>query len=394
MDNRETPESVVVIGAGLTAAHAVETLRESGFDGSIAIVGREPHPPYERPPLTKGFLTGADPIESAFPHDSDWYDAHKIRLLGDTSAVSIDRQARTVALDTGETLHYDHLLLATGATPRVPDLPGADTAFYVRTIADSERLKEALEKGGRVAIVGGGWIGLEVAAAARGYGREVTVLEQFDLPLGHILGQDVATYLRDLHLSNGVDLRTGVSVSAITSDGVETSAGTVPADIVVVAVGVAPDTELAAAAGLEVDNGIVVDEHLRTSDPNIYAAGDVANALNPTLGKGLRVEHWDNAIRQGKLAGRVIAGEDAAYTWQPYFFTDQFQFSMEYVGHSAPGDEVVVRGELEANEFVAYWLADGKRVTAAMNVNIWDVNDRLREIVGTEVDPGRLTDMR
>lgn len=393
MKTSETPESVVVIGAGLAAANAVETLRENGFDGSIAIVGREPHPPYERPPLTKAFLTGADPIESTFPHDSDWYDAQKIRLLADTAAVGIDREARTVALDTGETLSYDALLLATGASPRVPNLPGAENAFYLRTIDDSERLKAALEKGGRVAIVGGGWIGLEVASAARGYGREVTVLEQFDLPLGHILGADVATYLRDLHVRNGVDVRTGVTVTAITPEGVETSAGTVPADIVVVAVGAAPDTELAAAAGLEVDNGVVVDDHLRTSDPHIFAAGDVANAANTALGKRLRVEHWDNAIRQGKLAGRIIAGEDAAYDWLPYFYTDQFDFGMEYVGHSAPGDEVVIRGSLEAGEFIAYWLS-GSTVTAAMNVNIWDVNDNLREIVGTSVDKDKLTDMR
>ncbi|GAA1954442.1 FAD-dependent oxidoreductase [Nocardioides panacihumi] len=393
METLETPRSVVVIGAGLAAANAVETLRESGFDGSITVVGREPHPPYERPPLTKGFLTGADPIEAAFPHDTDWYADKSIRLLSGTAATGIDRDTGTVTLDTGETLSYDALLLATGASPRVPDLPGAESALYVRTIDDSQRLKAAFEQGGRVAIVGGGWIGLEVAAAARGYGRDVTVIEQFDLPLGHILGAEIATYLRDLHVRNGVDVRTGVTVSAITPEGVETSTGAVPADIVVVAVGVAPDVELAVAAGLEVEDGIVVDEHLRTSDPRIYAAGDVANASNTALGRRVRVEHWDNAIRQGKLAGRVIGGEDAAYDWLPYFYTDQFDFSMEYVGRSAPGDEVVVRGSLADNEFIAYWLS-GTTVTAAMNVNVWDVNDRLREIVGTSVDRDELTDLR
>jgi 3-phenylpropionate/trans-cinnamate dioxygenase ferredoxin reductase subunit len=393
METQETPQRVVVIGAGLTPANTVETLREVGFEGSITLVGREPHPPYERPPLTKSFLTGADPIESAFPHEADWYDSEGIRLVSDTAAVGIDREARTVALSNGETLPYDAVVIASGASPRVPDLPGADTAFYVRTIEDSEKLKAALGQGGRVAIVGGGWIGLEVAAAARGYGREVTVIEQFDLPLGHILGTEIATYLRDLHVRNGVDLRTGVSVTAITSEGVETSAGTVPADIVVVAVGVAPETTLASDAGLEVDNGIVVDEHLRTSDPRILAAGDVANAFNTTLGTRLRVEHWDNAIKLGKLAARVLAGEDGSYDWQPYFYTDQFEFSMEYVGHAGAQDEVVVRGSLEDNEFIAYWL-DGSTLTAAMNVNIWDVNDRLRELVGTEVDRDTLTDLR
>jgi 3-phenylpropionate/trans-cinnamate dioxygenase ferredoxin reductase subunit len=393
MEPFETPQSVVVIGGGLAAANAVETLRGSGFEGSITLVGREPHPPYERPPLTKSFLSGAKPIEAAFPHDSAWYDAQRIRLLSDTAAVGVDRDARTVSLDTGETLTYDALLLATGASPRVPDIPGAKSAHYVRTIADSEGLKAAFERGGRVAIVGGGWIGLEVAAAARGYGLEVTVIEQFDLPLGHILGPDVATYLRDLHVRSGVDVRTGVTVSAISPDGVETSAGPVPADIVVVAVGVTPDTALAQAAKLEVDNGIVVDEHLRTFDPRILAAGDVANATNTALGKRLRVEHWDNAIRQGRLAARVILGEDAAYDWQPYFYTDQFDFGMEYVGHSSPSDAVEIRGSLADGEFIAYWLS-GRTVTAAMNVNIWDVNDRLRELVGTEVEPAELTDLR
>lgn len=393
MDTPRTPDSVVVVGAGLAAATAVETLRECGFDGDITVVGREPHPPYERPPLTKGFLTGADPLESVFPHDAGWYDAQRVRLRTGTTAVGIDREARTVALDTGESLTYDALLLATGASPRVPDVPGADTALSVRTIADSERLKAALEGAGRVAVVGGGWIGLEVAAAARGHGCDVTVLEQLDLPLGRVLGPDIATYLRDLHVRNGVDVRTGVSVSAITADGVQTSAGPVPADVVVVAVGVAPDTGLAEAAGLEVDNGIVVDERLRTTDPRILAAGDVANAANTTLGTRLRVEHWDNAIRQGRLAAQVVLGQEAAYDWHPYFFTDQFQFSMEYVGRSSPGDDVVVKGSLADDQFVAYWL-DGDTVTAAMNVNIWDVNDRLRALIGTVVRRDDLPDLR
>jgi 3-phenylpropionate/trans-cinnamate dioxygenase ferredoxin reductase subunit len=392
MDPRDTHD-IVIVGAGLAAAHAVETLRGGGFDGSITLVGREPHPPYERPPLTKSFLTGAKPIEAVFPHAPGWYADQGIRLLTGTRAVAIDRAAGAVALDTGASLPYDVLLLSTGASPRVPDLPGAETAVYVRTIADAQRLQEAFGRAGRVAIVGGGWIGLEVAAAARGHGLEVTVLERSALPLGHVLGPDIATYLRDLHVREGVDVRTGVSVSAITPSGVETSQGTVDADVVVVAVGVAPDTDLAAAAGLEVDDGIVVDERLRTSDPRVLAAGDVANASNTALGGRLRVEHWDNAIRQGRLAARVILGEDVAYDWQPYFYTDQFSFGMEYVGRSAPGDAVEVRGSLEDGEFIAYWLS-GRTVTAAMNVNIWDVNDRLRELVGTEVDPAALTDLR
>lgn len=396
------PASIVIVGAGLAAANTVEGLRDEGYDGALSVVGAEPHPPYERPPLTKSFLSGAKPIGVVYPHDEGWYTGKRVELLKGTTAVSLDPASQQIQLDSGRTLEYDAVLLATGASPRVPDLPGADSASYLRTIEDSQKLKTLFEKGGRLAIVGGGWIGLEAAAAARGYDVEVTVLEMDDLPLHKVLGDELARYLADLHSKHGVDLRTGVKVSRITSEGVETADGVVPADVVLVAVGAAPNTELAESAGLslarrELGGGILVDEHLRASAPGVFAAGDVANARNTLLDAHVRVEHWDNAIRQGKLAARSMLGLEGAYDWQPYFYTDQFEFGMEYVGHGSPDDEVVIRGDKESGEFIAYWLSpteSGDRVTAAMNVNIWDVNDELRKIVGTTVDRRDLTDLR
>ncbi len=395
-------ERIVIIGGGLAAANAVETLRQEGFTGTVTVIGKEPHLPYERPPLSKSYLMGEKTADDLPPHDAAWYDEHDVAVLTSTEATAIDPAARTVSLDSGAVLEYDALLVATGAEPRFPDLPGAEAAAYLRTKEDSDRLKQAFAVGGKAVMVGGGWIGLELAAAASAAGMEVTVLEMAPLPLGQVLGETVARYLVDLHTRHGVDIRTGVTVESIdTADGRPTgvviSDGSLPADLVVVAIGAAPATALAAAAGLEIADpgaggGIVVDEHLRSSDPRIWAAGDVANAVHTHLG-ALRVEHWDNAIRQGKAVARSMLGQDVAYDWQPYFYTDQFDFGMEYVGRGSAADDVEIRGSLESGEFIAYWL-DGDTVTAGMNVNIWDVNDKLREMVGTKVDRETLTDLR
>jgi len=388
-------DDIVVVGGGLAGVTAVETLRDEGHTGSIALVGAEAELPYERPQLSKEMLKGE--AEFQVVHDRQWYADRDVRLLNGIAATALDLDAATVTLDNAEVLRFDGLLLATGAVPRVPDLPGASSAYLLRTVADARRLKDALTPGARVALVGGGWIGLEVAAAARAAGAEAVVLEMADLPLAGVLGPELAAYLADLHRSHGVDLRTGVTVEAIEEVGVRTSDGTVEADVVVLAVGAVPDTALASAAGLEVDGGIVVDERLRASDPRVFAAGDVALARHASLGP-LRVEHWDNAIRQGRLAARSMLGQDVAYDWAPYFFTDQFDFSMEYVGHGSADDAVEVRGDRDAGEFVAYWLRDtpdGRQsVTAGMNVNVWDVNDRLRELIGRRVEPADLTDLR
>lgn len=390
-------ENLVFVGGGLATAKAVERLRDEGYDGSIAVFAAENHLPYERPPLSKELLLGKDADPTVLAHD--WWAAHDVQLRTGVTVTSVDREAQRIGLDSGESYDYDLLVLATGAEPRVPDLPGADQAEYLRTLDDAERLIADLESGGRLVIIGAGWIGLEVAAAARHHGVDVTVLEMADLPLQNVLGTDLAQHLADLHRSHGVDLRLGVTVEEVILDegrpvGVRTSDETIDAAHVLVAVGAAPAVTLAQDAGLEVDNGIVVDQRFQTADEKILAIGDVANAWNTTVTDRIRVEHWDNAIRQGRAVADVLLGRETVHDWWPYFFTDQFEFSMEYVGHSSPEDEVEIRGELAANEFIAYWIDASRRLTAAMNVGIWDVNDTLRDLIGTEVVRSELTDLR
>jgi 3-phenylpropionate/trans-cinnamate dioxygenase ferredoxin reductase component len=305
----------------------------------------------------------------------------------------IDTDAHTVTAGD-ETLTYDKLLLATGAQPR--HLPLADDsgahAVYLRTIADSQRLLESLKPGTRIAIIGAGWIGLEVAAAAREAGAEVTVLESLDQPLLRVLGPEVATVFADMHREHGVDLRTGVNVTAISSNELTLEDGaTVGFDLLVVGVGVAPDVELAESAGLEVDNGIRTDAHLQTSAPDVFAAGDVANADHPVLGHPLRVEHWDTAIKHGKVAAANMLGRDVVADALPYFFTDQYDFGMEYVGNPGPEgyDRVVMTGDVPGRTFRAYWLR-GDLVVAGMHANDWDAIDEIRRRVGTHVGPDEL----
>ncbi len=389
----DEPQSIVIVGGGLAAAHAVESLRDQEYAGRLTLVCREPHAPYERPPLSKGYLAGKDDRDAAFPHDAGWYRDNDVTLKLGSAAVDLRLADRVVVLDDGTSLGYDRLLLATGASPRTLQLPGIEKALTLRTIDDSERLRDSFQEGRRIAIIGGGWIGLEVAATAHQAGMEAVVLEAGGRPLGHLLGPAVADHVAAVHARNGVEIRTGVQVEAVVDGGVQTADGMVAADLVLLAVGATPTSGLAESAGLDVDNGVLVDERLQSSDPHVYAAGDVANAHNTALGQRLRVEHWDNAIRQGKLAGRTMLGVDGAYDWQPYFFTDQFDFSMEYVGRNAPDDEVVLRGDVGGGEYVAWWLRDGV-VTAGMNVNVWDVNDRIRELIGKAVDPADLTDLR
>ena len=389
---------IVIVGAGLTAAKAAEVMRDEGHTGPITLIGEEPERPYERPALSKDYLQGKSALDDLFVHPEEWYREHDVEIRFGETATSIDRGARTVSLASGESVPYDRLLLATGSRPRSLDVPGADLdgVMSLRRIGDSDRIREAYKSARKVVIIGAGWIGLETAAAARAAGLDVTVLEYAPLPLGRVLGDELATYFAELHRRNGVDLRTSVAVTEIIgADGrvraVRVGDEEIATDLVIVGVGITPNVELASAAGLEVDNGIVVDEHLRTSDPTIFAAGDVANALNPTLGGRVRVEHWDNAVRQGQLAGRTLLGKDDAYDWQPYFYTDQYDLGMEYVGHASPDDTVVIRGDKDSGEFIAFWLA-GDRLTAGMNVNIWDVSDDIRALVGSSVDPARLAD--
>jgi 3-phenylpropionate/trans-cinnamate dioxygenase ferredoxin reductase subunit len=364
--------AIVIVGAGLAGATTATELREQGYEGEVVLIGAEEHPPYERPPLSKGYLLGNDPFDKALVHPLDWYAEHDVDLRLGVRATALDTGAHVVSTSAGDQ-PYERLLLATGAEPRrlaLAEESGAPVA-YLRTREDSDRLKAAFAQGGRVAVVGGGWIGLEVAAAARMKGCEVVVHETESLPLLRVLGPTVARAFADLHRRHGVDLRLG---SAVTT---EDLAG---ADLVVVGIGVSPRVELAEAAGLAVDNGVLVDARLRTSDPDVLAVGDIANHAHPVLGERIRVEHWDTAIKQGKVAAHNLAGGDEPYEELPYFFTDQYDLGMEYVGHGSAQDEVVVRGDLDGLVFRAYWVRDG-RVVAAMHANDWDASSAIREAV-------------
>jgi len=387
---------IVIAGAGLTAAKTAETLRQEGLDGSITIIGSERWRPYERPGLSKEFLQGADELESLFVHGESWARDHDVTLQTDDTVTTIDRSARTVALASGGSVGYDALVLATGAQARRLNLPGADYALTLRDIDDSTRLKDSFVAGDRLIVIGAGWIGLEAAAAARLAGMQVTVLEAARHPLEAAMGSMLGDYFAELHRRQGVDVQTGVTVEEIIHDGqratgVRVDGRNLDAEVVLMGVGAAPSVELARAAGLQTDNGVVADERLRTDDTHILAAGDVVNAYNTARGEQIRVEHWDNAIRQGELAARSILGHDAVYDWQPYFFTDQYDLGMEYVGMRGADDEAVIRGELDAGEFIVFWQA-GDRISAAMNVNIWDVNDDLRALIGKSADAQKLAD--
>jgi 3-phenylpropionate/trans-cinnamate dioxygenase ferredoxin reductase subunit len=391
---------LVVVGGGLAGGTAVTEIRERGFDGSVVLVGQEPHLPYERPPLSKGYLMGNDPLEQAFVHEQPWYADHDVDLRLGTPVSAIDLSAKTVTVGD-EGLDFDKLLLATGCSPR--RLPAADDSgvpvHYLRTIEDSERIRAALQPGTRVGIIGAGWIGLEVASAARNADCAVTVVESADKPLLRVLGPEVADVFAGLHREHGVDLRTGASISDIgMGDGHGVVAlqdgSSFDVDLLVVGVGVLPNTELAESAGLEVSNGVVVDERLRASHPDVYAAGDVASAYHPLLGSHVRVEHWDNAIAQGRSAGRNLAGGEEVFDQLPYFFTDQYDLGIEYVGHVGPDgyDEVVLRGDVEGRVFTAFWLRGGE-VLAGMHANDWDAIDHVRRIVSAgKVETAALRD--
>ncbi|NUP32407.1 MAG: FAD-dependent oxidoreductase [Streptomycetaceae bacterium] len=396
-------QAFVIVGGGLAGAKAAEAHRDEGIDRPVVLLAEERERPYERPPLSKGYLLGTDEREKAYVHPLEWYDEHDIDLRLDTAATAFDPAAHTVALADGSTVPYAKLLLATGSSPRRIPVPGADLdgVLYLRRFPDSDRIKETFAAADRVAVVGAGWIGLECAAAGRAAGVEITVLEAAELPLLGPLGPEVAQVFADLHRAHGVDLRLGVRIEEFTGSGGKVTGvrladgSAVDADAVIVGIGITPNTALAEAAGLTVDNGVKTDAHLRTSDPDVFAAGDVANAFHPLLGKHLRVEHWANALNQPRVAAQSMLGKDAVYDRVPYFFTDQYDLGMEYSGYADPGgyDRVVFRGDPAAGEFIAFWTAEG-RVLAGMNVNVWDVTDPIRDLVTAKrpVDLARLAD--
>jgi 3-phenylpropionate/trans-cinnamate dioxygenase ferredoxin reductase subunit len=379
MASGNTSGSIVIVGGGLAGATAAKTLRAEGHAGPVILLGAESHPPYLRPPLSKEYLLGKADEDSVPVVPDGWYQENGVDLRLNVSATGVEPDARTVGLSDGTTLRYGSLLITTGATPRRLGLPGSELAGVstFRTLDDSRRLRRSLEKGGKnVVMVGSGWIGMELAAAAATYGNEVTLLGLEEIPLGAAIGPELGSFFRSLHEANGVRFRLPASAREIIGKsgavtGVVTDSGELlPADIVVIAVGVLPETELGRIAGLDIDNGILTDASLRTSAAGIFAAGDVANALHPYTGQHHRSEHWSNALNGGKVAAKAMLGQDATLSTIPYFYTDQFDVSMEYSGFPtlAAGAEPVIRGSLERKEFIAFWQQDSL-VVAGMSVN-------------------------
>ena len=379
------PETHVIAGAGLAGAKAAEALRAEGFEGRIVLVGDEPEAPYERPPLSKDYLRGESPREQARVHEDGFYAEHDIELLTGTTVTDLNAAARDVTLSTGERLGYDRLLLATGSEPRRLSVPGAelDGVHHLRTFADSDAIAAALQPGARAVIAGGGWIGMEVAASARQKGLDVTIVELEDVPLSRALGREAGLIYARLHREHGVQLHTGVAVARVEGEGrvervVLADGRALDADLLVCGLGAIPRTVLAERAGLAVENGVVCDASLQTSDPHVFAAGDIANAEHPFYGRRVRVEHWANALNQPEVAARAMLGKPATYDKLPYFFSDQYDAGMEYRGLAIGADAFEIDGDAEAYEFVAYWRREGRTI-AAMNVNVWDVGDQLEE---------------
>ena len=392
----------VIIGAGMAGAKAAEALRAEGFDGRIVLVGAEQERPYDRPPLSKGYLLGDQDRDSVYLHPMSWYGDNHVELLTGRRVSRLDRAAHEIGLAGGERIGYTKVLLATGSSPRRLKVDGNDLGgvHYLRRLEQSDDLRAAFAHGGRVVVVGGGWIGLETAAAARKAGCEVTVVEPAATPLHAALGPEMGGFFGDVHRRQGVDVRLGVGVKGFKGAGkvsaVVTDAGDIPADIVLVAVGARPNTELAEEAGLTVDNGVPVDAGLRTEDPDVFAAGDIANVPNSRYGQRIRVEHWQNAVDSGPAAAKSMLGMDVVYDQLPYFFTDQYDLGMEFAGWFSPGgyDRVVTRGDVDGQAFYAFWLA-GDEVVAGMHVNQWDDGiGPVQELIRSRkaVDAARLAD--
>jgi 3-phenylpropionate/trans-cinnamate dioxygenase ferredoxin reductase component len=392
-------QTFAIVGASLAGAKAAQTLREERFDGRVVLAGAEAERPYERPPLSKEYLRGEAEREVVFVHGTSFYADNEIEPRLGESVIDVDADDRELALDTGERLTFDRLLLAIGAEPRRLTIPGGNLEGIhdLRTLGDSDALRERLDAGGKLVVVGAGWIGAEVAASARQRGLDVTVIDPSSVPLERVLGAEIGAVYRDIHLDHGVEMLLGDGVVSFEGDGMvervrTESDGTIDCAAVVVGVGATPRTQLAAAAGLVVENGILVDGRLQTGVPGIFAAGDVANHLHPRLGR-MRVEHWDNALHRGPAVARGMLGSAERYERLPYFFSDQYDVGMEYSGHAAGWDSVVFRGDPASREFVAFWLAGG-RVLAGMNVNVWDVAEPIQALVrsGEPVDERRLAD--
>jgi 3-phenylpropionate/trans-cinnamate dioxygenase ferredoxin reductase subunit len=393
-------QTFVIVGASLTGAKAAQELRDQGFDGRVVLIGDEQELPYERPPLTKDYLRGEQPREKARVHEEGFYEEHDIELLTGVTVTAIKPAEQRILVDGDREFGYDRLLIATGAEPRKIDIAGADLdgVHYLRTLADCDVLRERIDTGGKVVVIGAGWIGSEFAASARQRGLDVTVIEPATVPLARVLGNELGAFYRDVHETHGVEMRMQTGVEAFEGSesvaAVRTSDGqSIACDFVVVGVGVIPRTQLADAAGAKIENGIVVNQQLRTTLPDVFAAGDVANAWHPFFKRNIRVEHWANALNQGPAAAQAMLGQDVCYDRIPYFFSDQYDVGMEYSGYATEWDEVIYRGAVADGEFIAFWLKD-QRVIAGMNVNVWDVNEQVQALIRSrqEINPAALRD--
>lgn len=396
-----TDITYVVVGAGLAGARAVQSLREDGVDGRVVLIGDETHLPYERPDLSKGFLAGEKARDELTVHDEKWYAEHDVDLMLGRSVLRLDPGSRTLHLDGDDRLGFDRLLLATGSSSRPLDLEGATLpgVHYLRSVEDSQNLQQVLAGGGPLVVIGGGWIGLEVAAVARSKKLDVVLLEMAATPLARVMGEEVGQRFARLHRDHGVDVRTGVTVSRIRgqarAEGVELADGTVvPAAVVIAGVGAAPNVALAEAAGLELaGGGVAVNERLVSSHERVWAAGDIAYAQNAWFGGPLRVEHVANADDQGAFAGRSMAGHEDPWAAAPFFYSDQYDTGLEYWGWADPKQARVVVRDLGDAAWTAFWLDAGK-VAAGMHVSGWDDADAVKALVTdrAEVDPERLAD--
>ncbi len=376
-----TSEAYVIVGASVAGGRAAETLRQEGFDGKVILIGAEPDRPYERPPLSKDVLQGAASEDKVFLRPPEFYDEQGIELRLGATATRLNPSDRQVTLDIGERVRYDKLLIATGADVRRLNVPGIRLpgVHYLRTIQDARAIRDATGRSCRVVVIGAGFIGAEVAASCRVKGADVTVLEVLPVPLQRVLGDRIGELYARIHRDRGVDLRLGVGISEFRGSGrveeILTSTGErIPCDVAVVGVGVQPATGWLEGSGLALQNGIIVDEFAATNLPDVFAAGDVANWWHPILGERLRVEHWENAQNQGIAAAKSMLGKSEAYAPVPYFWSDQYDLTLQYVGHASGQDEVIFRGNPDPRQLLAFYLRDGQ-LRAAIGVNrLKDIN--------------------
>ena len=388
---------VVIIGAGHAAGQAAASLRQAKFEGDITIIGDEAHIPYQRPPLSKAYLKGEQGADKVYLRAAAFYDDRNIELKLSTQVTAIDTAAKTVGLDNGETLAYEHLLISTGSRPRKLTIEGSDLPgiHYLRTMDDVDGLRDGMREGANLVIVGGGYIGLEVAAVGRELGLNVHVLEMEERILQRVTTPEMSAYYHQLHEGRGVNIHTNTGVTGFAGDGKVQEVICVdqrfPADIVIVGIGIIPNTELAEAAGIHCDNGIVVDDHCRTSVPDVYAAGDCTNHPNPLLDRRLRLESVPNAMDQARVSTANMLGDDKTYAAIPWFWSDQYELKLQMVGFSADGDTQVLRGDMAANQFAVFYLKDGK-VVAADAVNSPKEFMLCKQLVGKVADPAMLAD--